>query len=118
MLKGIREVTYFVPDVREAFDWLHALTGAELVFESPDLVQARVGSSVVTLHPADEKAPPGPCGQVAYWRVDNLESAIQAFEERGGHRYRRPIAGVDGASVAQVQDPWRNVWGLIQERDS
>ncbi len=114
MLKGIHEVTYFVPDVHAALQWLQSLTGAELLLQSPDLIQARIGPSLVTFHPADEKAPPGPGGQVAYWRVDDLESALAVFEERGGHRYRRLVVGPDGLAVAQVQDPWGNVWGLIQ----
>lgn len=115
MLEGIQEVTYFVPDLEAAWAWLVSLAGAELVTKLPGMIQGRVGRSVVTLHPADEKGAAGPGGQVVYWRVRDIHQAIADFEAQGATRYRGPIVGVDGPQVAQMQDPWGNLWGLIQD---
>ncbi|NMP24222.1 VOC family protein [Sulfobacillus harzensis] len=114
MLKRIAEVTYFVPDLDAAWAFLRDVANARLHFKALGLIQVEVGESLVSLHPADEKGSAGPGGQVAYWQVDNLNDAIQAFQDRGGHLYRGPIKGVDGPQVAQVQDPWGNLWGLLQ----
>lgn len=114
MIKGIAEVTYFVPDIEASWQWLSDLTGAELLLRLDGMIQGRVGESVVTFHPADEKGPVGPGGQVVYWRVDRLDVVMSQFESRGARRYRGPIRGVDGPMIAQMQDPWGNLWGLIQ----
>ncbi|PSR20220.1 MAG: bleomycin resistance protein [Sulfobacillus acidophilus] len=114
MLEGLQEITYLVPDLDGYATWLQQVVGAREVRRFPGLIQCRIGTTLVTLHHADEKGPTGPGGQVAYWAVVDIQAAIAHFEQWGGRRYRGPIAGVDGPSVAQVQDPWGNVWGLWQ----
>ncbi len=117
MLERLQEITYFVPDVDAYAQWLEQVVGVAEVRRFEGLIQCRVGSTTITLHHADEKGRSGPGGQVAYWQVADIMSAIARFENGGGHRYRGPIQGIDGPYVAQVQDPWGNVWGLWQAFD-
>lgn len=114
MLKGLAEVTYFVPDIEKAWAWLQEALAADLIVDLPGMIQARIGTSVITLHPADIKGQAGPGGQVAYWHVASVDDALRHFESHGGRRYRGPIHGVDGPRIAQVLDPFGNVWGLIE----
>lgn len=114
MLEKLREITYFAPDIDAYWIWLQAVLNAQLERRFDNLIQCRLGDMLVTLHPCDDKGPTGPGGQVAYWAVTNVEEAVSHFEKNGGYRFRGPIQGVDGPWVAQVQDPWGNVWGLCQ----
>lgn len=115
MLEAVQEVTYFASNIEAYWEWIRTTTGAALLLREPHLIQCRIGEAAVTLHPADEKGHAGPGGQVAYWRVADIDAAVTRFEEYGARRYRGPIKGLDGPWVAQVQDPWGNIWGLIQQ---
>lgn len=115
-IRGWAEVTYFVPDVRAAGDFVSQLTGRAPLLDEVNLCQFAVGDGRLTLHPADSQGPAGVAGQVAYWRlgdVDALATAIEWFETHGGHRYRGPMTGPDGWTVCQVRDPFGNAWGFL-----
>ena len=116
VLERIREVTYFAPDIDAYGAWLTRVLGAREVLRYPDFIQLMIGSELVTLHPSDEKGQAGPGGQVVYWLVSDIAAVVTCFEHNGGRRFRGPVTGVDGPRVAQVQDPWGNVWGLVEER--
>ncbi len=117
MLKRVAEITYFVPDLKEYLDWLVRTLDARPTAIFDNLIQCRVGSTMVSIHPSDDKGEAGPGGQVAYWAVSDLNTAITRFEQNGARLFRGPLRGVDGPWVAQTQDPWGNVWGLIQTVD-
>lgn len=114
MLEGVAAVTYFAPNLDEYWRWLEQVLDAQLERRHQELVQGRIGSVPIVLHPADEKGPPGPGGQVVYWQVADLAAALICLEAHGGRRYPGPIRGLDGRLAAQVRDPVGNVWGLVQ----
>lgn len=109
------EITYYASDIQAYWNWLEQTFGVRQTLSHPDLVQGYLGVVRITVHPADTKGPVGPGGQVAYWRVPDLTVALARLEARGARRFRGPVVGVDGRSVAQVQDPVGNIWGLVAE---
>ncbi|MCY0898074.1 MAG: VOC family protein [Firmicutes bacterium] len=113
-LKGIGDVTLFAPDLEAYWAWLETALGAVLQQRYPHLIQGQIGTVSVTVHPADEKSPTGPGGQVVYWAVDDVNEAMQHLARHGARPYRGPVVGEEGARVAQLQDPWGNIWGLIE----
>ncbi|MCY0880023.1 MAG: hypothetical protein OWU84_13935 [Firmicutes bacterium] len=116
-IKGVGEVTLFAPDPEGYWTWLTTAMGAVLTRRSAHLIQGVIASVPVTVHPADAKSPAGPGAQVVYWLVENLEEVLAHLQAHGAHPYRGPIVGEDGVRVAQVQDPWGNVWGFLEEGD-
>lgn len=115
-IHGWAAVTYFVPDVRAARDFVSQLTGEAPVLDHENLCHFAVGAERITLHPADPKGPVGVAGQVAYWRLADvaaLDSMIEWFEGHGGQKYRGPTTGPDGWTVCQVRDPFGNAWGFV-----
>lgn len=118
MFERLQEITLFAPDINAYFAWLQEVVGARLALSLPGIIQCHIAGTLITLHPSDEKGSAGPGGQVAYWVIPDIEAAVSQFEHRGGRRYRGPIVGIDGPTVAQVQDPWGNVWGLWQQNPS
>ncbi|HEU5140334.1 MAG TPA: VOC family protein [Bacillales bacterium] len=112
---GVEEVTFFVPDVSEAKEWYIRLLESKPVFDHTNFCSFQVGTTFIGLHPADDKTPSGVSGQVAYWRVENLETTLEAFVSHGCEIFRGPILGVDGVKICQVKDPFGNAWGLMEK---
>ncbi|MDA8200477.1 MAG: GNAT family N-acetyltransferase [Thermaerobacter sp.] len=115
-IRGWAEVTYFVPDVRAARDFVSQLTGRVPLLDKENLCQFAVGDGRLTIHPLDPKGPAGVAGQVAYWRLedpDAMAHMIEWFETHGGQRYRGPMSGPDGWTACQVRDPFGNAWGFL-----
>lgn len=114
---GLDEILFFVPDVQIAKHWYQELLGSEPFFDTAGYCAFRLANATIGLHPADEKNWSGSHGQVAYWRVEDIEQVITQFERRGCTRWRGPIFGVDGVWVCQLRDPYGNIWGFVQRRD-
>lgn len=110
---GLAEVLMFVPDVQAAKPWYAGLLGSAPIFDAEGYCAFRLAGSVLGLHPSDEKNTPG-TGQVTYWRVADIQRMIAHFEAHGCHKYRGPILGVDQVWVCQMQDPFGNLWGLVE----
>lgn len=111
-LLGVSEVTFFVSDVNEVVWWIEDLTGQKPIFISENFVMFKIGQTNLGIHSADDKVKLGASGNVAYWEVKDIDSAIVDFLSLGGCLYRSPIVGADGARVCQVMDLFGNVWGL------
>ncbi len=113
-LLGVCEVTFFLSDLEAGRTWLCDLLDSEPTFDHPEFKTFQAGATTIGLHPADPKAAAGSGGQVAYWLVRDLERTLVHFEAHGCARFRGPIRGVDGARICQVQDPFGNLWGLLE----
>ncbi|MCL6488248.1 MAG: VOC family protein [Alicyclobacillus mali] len=111
---NVDEILHFVPDVQEAKTWYQALLGTGPVFDHEAYCAFRVGDTLIGLHPTDDKTGCGVAGQVAYWRVQDLQRALDHFLAHGCHVFRGPSLGVDGVWVCQVLDPYGHAWGLVQ----
>jgi predicted enzyme related to lactoylglutathione lyase len=72
-----------------------------------------VGLQEIWFHQADNKMPAGAAGQVAYWQVDNFDTALEKAKHLGAELYRGPLTRTDGQYMCQVRDPFGNLLGLI-----
>jgi predicted enzyme related to lactoylglutathione lyase len=114
-LRRVAEVVLFVPDLEAARAWYRDLLGSDVAAWWQDGYGWFEAAGVrLGLHLADAKTPAGVGGVVPYWEVDALEAALRTFITHGGRLYRGPVTGVDGARVAQVQDPFGNFVGLVE----
>ncbi len=112
--KGIIEILYFVEDRQAAADWYAQLLNLPIInLGMPGILIIRVGSQDIFFHQADAKTTPGVAGQVAYWRVDDLETAVAHAHNLGATTYRAPIRRIDNLFMCQLKDPFGNVFGLI-----
>jgi predicted enzyme related to lactoylglutathione lyase len=103
-----------VTNVAEALDWYErAFPGAIRSSASNPKFEFLVVRGVrIELVPSDAKMPSGPGGSVVYWRVPQLEPALQHLESLGARLYRGPLKIEGGQVMCQVQDPWGNCIGL------
>jgi len=113
---SLKEIVYFVNDIKRARNWyLHAFGGSK-DFESEFYNSISAGGLSIGFHPSDEKTLPGVKGQVAYWLVDDMKKAIEHFTKMGCTIYRGPINSIDSEIVAQLIDPFGNALGLIEKK--
>ena len=64
------------------------------------------------LDPDQSKARSGAGGQVAYWRVDDVEAAVRRFRAVGASVVSAPQDVGEG--IKAVTDPFGNVIGLLE----
>lgn len=117
MFRGIQAVFYFVPDVKAAAEWYSQLLDQPVkhYFESEGKIRGaliQVGEVELFLHLADDKMQPGRAGQVAYWRVDEIEDAIERAQQYGARLYRGPIRIENNQAICQMWDQFGNLFGM------
>jgi len=111
---GLRTVIYKVGDLERAKKWYTAAFGVSPYFDEPFYVGFNIGGYELGLDPDVSQGLPGKCGSLAYWGVQNLDSALDHF---GTHGAKINTAAQDvggGIRVASVFDPFGNVIGLIE----
>jgi predicted enzyme related to lactoylglutathione lyase len=106
MFLGLRTAIYHVSDIAEARDWYSSVLGFGPYFDEPFYVGFNVGGYELGLVPAE--------GVVAYWGVENAETAARVLSEKGAtpHEEVQDVGG--GIKVASVKDPFGNVFGVIE----
>jgi predicted enzyme related to lactoylglutathione lyase len=114
MVKGLGTVVYHVPDLARAKLWYSTAFQLQPYFDQPFYVGFNIGGYELGLDPNTTTVPPGSGGGVAYWRVDEIETAVQHFVATGAI-VSEPVQDVgDGIKVATVKDPFGNAIGLIK----
>jgi predicted enzyme related to lactoylglutathione lyase len=117
MALGLGTVIYQVPDLELAKNWYSAAFQQKPYCDQPFYVGFNVAGYELGLDPNVALHQPGrggPSGVVAYWRVRDIDSAIQHFVEAGA-AVAAPVQDVgDGIKVATVADPFGNPVGLIE----
>jgi predicted enzyme related to lactoylglutathione lyase len=113
MLLGLRTVIYAAPDLAAVKAWYTALLGTSPYFDEPYYVGFNVGGYELGLTP--EAGPDGiSTASGAYWGVKDIAAAHTRLLELGAEP-RSDIQGVgEGIKVADVLDPWGNVFGIIE----
>lgn len=111
---GLRTVIYRVPDLQRAKEWYAAAFGVGPYFDEHFYVGFSIGGYELGLDPDVSGGGPGEGGSLAYWGVQDLDSALAHFCDRGAepHAPARDVGG--GIRVASVADPFGNVIGLIE----
>jgi predicted enzyme related to lactoylglutathione lyase len=114
MVKGLGTVIYSVPDLNRAKGWYASAFQQKPYFDQPFYVGFSIAGYELGLDPNPTLGKPGRGGSVAYWRVENIENAVQHFVAAGA-TIAAPVQDVgDGIKVATVTDPFDNLIGLIE----
>lgn len=114
MLQGLRTTIYAVPDLARAKQWYSETFGIQPYFDEPFYVGFNVGGYELGLDPDTSKAGKGPGSVVTYWGVEDVERELASLVKRGV-KVRTPVTNVGGPiKVAEIEDPFGNVIGLIE----
>lgn len=111
MILGLRTVGYAAPNLTTAKEWYTQILGYGPYFDQPFYVGFEVGGFELGLIP---DATPGAGGTVAYWGVADADAAAAKLVALGA-KPRGPVQDVgDGIRTAEFDDPFGNVFGVIQ----
>jgi predicted enzyme related to lactoylglutathione lyase len=114
MVKGLGTVIYHVPDLARAKAWYAAVFQQQPYFDQPFYVGFNIAGYELGLDPNTTSSKSGRGGTVAYWRVDDIQKAVQHFVGAGA-TVVAPVQDVgEGIEVATVTDPFGNPIGLIR----
>lgn len=114
MVNGLGTVIYHVPDLDRAKAWYSAAFRQAPYFDQPFYVGFNIAGYELGLDPNQSIGKAGPGGSVAFWRVSEIEDAVQHFVTAGAS-VAAPVQDVgDGIKVATVADPFGNLVGLIE----
>ena len=114
MVKGLGTVIYHVTDLNRAKAWYSTAFQQQPYFDEPFYVGFNIAGYELGLDPNQAVTGAGRGGGVAYWRVAEIESAVQHFVTAGAIVVT-PIQDVgEGIKVATVTDPFGNMIGLIE----
>jgi catechol 2,3-dioxygenase-like lactoylglutathione lyase family enzyme len=112
-LKGLRTVTYGVPDLERAKAWYTEALGIEPYFDEPFYVGFNVGGYELGLDPKGSVAQPAGAGVMVYWGVDDIQKEHDRLLSIGA-KPKAPVQDVGGdIKVTSVLDPFGNPIGLI-----
>lgn len=110
MIQGLRTISYPVRDLAKAKGWFTEVLGVAPYFDQPFYVGFSVGGFELGLVPDGE---PGTQGSIAYWGVDDIESEVARIVGLGATLYSAIQDVGEGIKVADVKDPFGNLFGLI-----
>ena len=118
MLLGLRTAIYHAPDITAGKLWYMKVLGFPPYFDQPFYVGFNVGGFELGLTPdeskPDESNKRSKTAAGAYWGVKDIEPALARLLELGAEP-RTDIQDVgEGIRVADVLDPWGNVFGIIE----
>jgi predicted enzyme related to lactoylglutathione lyase len=110
----IAAVLFPVPDCQAGLDWYQAafLNAQRVRIESEDFDCLELDGVHLEIVLSDEKVSSGAAGTVVYWRVADLNAALEHFKGLGASLYRGPMEIENGLCMCQVRDPWGNCMGL------
>lgn len=111
MIHGLRTVKYPVADLDRAKAWFSEVFGQAPYFDQPFYVGFAIGGFELGLVP---DGVPGTAGAVVYWGVDDIAAEVARIVKLGATEHAAIQDVGEGIRVAELQDPFGNVLGLIQ----
>ena len=112
MLLGLRSAFCYADDIDAAKLWYTKVLGFPPYFDQPFYVGFNVGGYELGLSP--DRAPGTPRAYGAYWGVKDVKAVYARLLELGAAP-RGEIQDVgEGILIADVLDPWGNVFGIIE----
>jgi hypothetical protein len=112
VLLGLRSSFYYVDDITAAKLWYTKVLGSPPYFDQPFYVGFNVGGFELGLSPGDTGNTPRAYG--AHWGVKDVKASYARLLELGAAP-RGEIQDVgEGILIADVLDPWSNVFGIIE----
>ncbi|MES2217634.1 MAG: VOC family protein [Pseudomonadota bacterium] len=115
--KSYDHARLIVKDLQKSKSWYQMILGVNPHIDIDKYTEFKYGSCIIGLAQADEKSPFSFGGQVIYWRVENINSAISYFCTAGASIYRGPLQIEGDDVICQIQDPFGNVLGMIGKKD-
>ncbi|GAA1987820.1 VOC family protein [Microbacterium pumilum] len=122
MLRGLTTITYSADDVAAAADWYSDVLGVEPYFSKEfagalAYVEFRIGDYSHELGILDRRyvgpTPEHQGGTVAYWAVDDVQSAYDRLLELGATSHQPVAEQGPGFVTASVIDPFGNPLGVM-----
>lgn len=110
MIKGLRTVTYPVPDLERGKAWFSEVFGVAPYFDQPFYVGFAIGGFELGLLP---QGTPSVDGSVTYWGVDDIEAEVARITALGATVHGAITDVGDGIRTAELRDPFGNILGLI-----
>jgi len=113
MFQGLRTVIYHVNDLAKAKAWYADALGVKPYFDEPFYVGFNVGGYELGLDP-DAKDTKQGANVVAYWGVRDVKTTYAELLKKGARKHGEPREVGDGIITATVEDPFGNVFGIIE----
>src|SRR5688572_22035267 len=114
MFQGLRTVIYHAADLDRAKEWYSKALGIQPYFDQPFYVGFNVAGYELGLDPDPSSATGTGTSAVAYWGVENAETALARLIELGATD-RLGVQDVGGdIRLASVIDPFGNIFGIIE----
>lgn len=114
MFTNLLTVIYPVNNLEKAKSWCGLVTGKQPYFDQPFYVGYHTNGCELGLDPDLTGVPDGNRA-LAYWTVDDIQHA-DSHLGLAGASIKMSITDVDGGiQIATIQDPFGNVFGLIEE---
>ena len=113
MIEGLGTVIYPVQDLVRAKGWYTKAFQQQPYFDQAFYVGFNIAGYELGLDP-DSNSQPGTGGGLAYWRVRDIDTALQHFVETGARVVSLPQDVGDRVKVATIADPFGNSIGLIE----
>ncbi|MFJ1467305.1 MULTISPECIES: VOC family protein [Massilia] len=111
MIKGLRTVTYPAADLGRAKAWFADVFGVQPYFDQPFYVGFAVGGFELGLVP---DGTPGTTGSTTFWGVDDIAAEVERIVGLGATVHAAIQEVGEGIKVAELQDPFGNILGLIE----
>lgn len=110
----VRAVMVFAENPKEVAAWWADLLEYphEHVSFEDDFVWFDVDGTEFGFHPSDATQNPVGGSPVVYLRVDDHSAAVSRAVSKGARLHRGPLVIDDSRSIAQLIDPFGNVFGL------
>ena len=114
MFQGVRTVVYHVSVLERAKEWYSILLGTPPYFDEPYYVGFNVAGYELGLQPLE-----GPTGDgkamnvVTYWGVEDIDAVYARLIELGATAHDAVMDVGGGIKVADVVDPFGNLFGII-----
>jgi len=110
---GLRTAGYKVNDIAKAKEWYSNVLGIEPYFDEPFYVGFNVGGYELGLQPSEDNESVRDSGVVAYWGVEDVQTAYRELLNHGATSLEEPTDVGGDIMIASVRDPWGNAFGII-----
>ena len=114
MFQGLRTVVYHVADMERAKAWYTDLLGTPPYFDEPFYIGFNVAGYELGLQPLEgTTGTDKPMSVVTYWGVDDIDAAYARLIQLGATAHDAVMDVGGGIKVADVVDPFGNLFGII-----
>ena len=114
-VQGVRAVLVFADSPVDSCEWWASIFGTTRHEDSGFFWVNLPGGIELGFHPSDETRNPQGRSTVPYWRVEDLDTALEIVITAGATLHRGPLDIDHERRIAQVKDPYGTVFGFDQQ---